>query len=84
VGPGPGANRYCGGRLPNHKGEPEEAAAPASGALLGEVRGDRAGRGRAGTIRLTQNFTSRPRRAIELWIGTLNRVPFWSVRRSIR
>jgi hypothetical protein len=82
--PGSCANRYWCGRLPGHQGGTEQAGTTITKEVLGEVRGDRAGRTPAGSPEPTQNFTTRARRATELWIGTLTRVPLWSVRRSIR
>jgi hypothetical protein len=81
--PRPGANRYWCGRLPGHKGGTEQSGTTMAKEMLGEVRGDRAGRTPASAPEATQNFTTKASRATELWIGTLNRVPLWSVRRSI-
>jgi hypothetical protein len=84
MGPRPSANRYWRGRLPSHQRGPKQTSSAVTGEVLGEVRGDRAGRTPHASPLPAQNFTTRASLAKELWIGTLRRVPFWSVRRSIR
>ena len=44
MGPRPGANRYRRERLPSHAGNSEQTETGVAEGLLGEVRGDRAGR----------------------------------------
>lgn len=76
MGSSPGANHYWRGRLPSAEGDLEETGARIPKGVLGEVRGDRAGRTPGRSSRMAQNLTATPSRATELWIGTLNRLPF--------
>lgn len=82
--PGSCANRYGYERLAGNEGYTNRTDAAVAGGVLGEVRGDRAGRTPGSASSADQNLTARASLAIELWIGTLSRVPPWSVRRSIR